>query len=367
VLPDGTILNQKEWTRNYRAQLVHASPDPAVSTVDVYFDGGLLIDDFAFRSATPFLTLPAGRHEFDFVTTDHLGVRHVVASYNDVVYNDGTNSFVLAGVVNPEDWPSNPDGLDTRLGLFTTSEAVEGVSNENDWAVQQFYGVSDMPAVDFWMDALSYRVFDDLEYCQFSGLVTAADLCEATGCDPVFDTNLVGAIRLAGGDASMPVVSSSESNWSDYEGESVLEVVTGLMDARACHRHGGSDGCRVQWFYVRPDGSILSPEELQVGKMMSAEVEIPVEFAVSGNYPNPFNPSTSITFDLPDAASVRVQVFDATGRMLMETEEATFAAGAGHAVQLDATAWGSGLYLYKVIARARTSSWIGSGRMMLVK
>jgi len=42
-----------------RVQVVHNSPDPAVEVVDVYLNGDLLIDDFTFRTATPFIDAPA--------------------------------------------------------------------------------------------------------------------------------------------------------------------------------------------------------------------------------------------------------------------------------------------------------------------
>jgi hypothetical protein len=125
----------------------------------------------------------------------------------------------------------------------------------------------------------------------------------------------------------------------------------------------------VDWFYVTPNGDAVAEEVTcpAVGTATEEETEIPTTFAIQGNYPNPFNPSTSIVFDLPADASVSVEIYDATGRMVFKSEETHYPVGAGHAVHVDATAWSSGLYLYKVIARGRTSSWTGSGRMVLVK
>jgi hypothetical protein len=36
------------------------------------------------------------------------------------------------------------------------------------------------------------------------------------------------------------------------------------------------------------------------------------------NYPNPFNPSTTIRFDIPKNTDVKIKVFDLTGKMVSE-------------------------------------------------
>ncbi|HAR20100.1 MAG TPA: hypothetical protein DCR46_05520, partial [Cytophagales bacterium] len=48
------------FAQTARVQVIHNSADTAASVVDVYANGILLIDDFDFRSAIPYTSLPAG-------------------------------------------------------------------------------------------------------------------------------------------------------------------------------------------------------------------------------------------------------------------------------------------------------------------
>jgi hypothetical protein len=72
-------------------------------------------------------------------------------------------------------------------------------------------------------------------------------------------------------------------------------------------------------------------------------------FALQQNFPNPFNPSTSIRFQLPAATHVTVTVHDITGRKVAELLNAFKPAGE-HTLQFNAAGLASGTYLYRVQA-----------------
>jgi hypothetical protein len=95
--------------------------------------------------------------------------------------------------------------------------------------------------------------------------------------------------------------------------------------------------------------------------------EVPEVFALKGNYPNPFNPSTTIQFDLPESATVEIQIFDMLGRRAMVIPAQAIEAGVNRSVQLNAAALASGSYFYRVIARMDSKTLVEQGRMMLVK
>jgi len=81
----------------------------------------------------------------------------------------------------------------------------------------------------------------------------------------------------------------------------------------------------------------------------------PVATRLHGNFPNPFNPKTEISFSLPDAASVTLKVYDVTGRLVRElSSDQAFTAGT-HTVVWDgrdanAQPMPSGVYFYQMQA-----------------
>ncbi|MEM8557056.1 MAG: choice-of-anchor D domain-containing protein [Bacteroidota bacterium] len=76
---------------------------------------------------------------------------------------------------------------------------------------------------------------------------------------------------------------------------------------------------------------------------------VPAAFALHGGYPNPFTNATTVTFDLPEASDVQLDVFDSTGRRVATLLSETVAAGS-HTTTWDAARMASGLYL--VVLRA---------------
>lgn len=80
---------------------------------------------------------------------------------------------------------------------------------------------------------------------------------------------------------------------------------------------------------------------------------IPAGFVLYDNYPNPFNPSTTIKFSVPFASNVTIKVFDVLGREVATLLNERRAAGAG-SVRFDVSQHGiaSGVYFYRIQAGA---------------
>lgn len=70
---------------------------------------------------------------------------------------------------------------------------------------------------------------------------------------------------------------------------------------------------------------------------------------VLGNYPNPFNPSTDISFSLPEASTVRLEVFNLLGQAVATVYSGTLGAGE-HSFTWDGSRSPSGVYMYRLTA-----------------
>ena len=93
---------------------------------------------------------------------------------------------------------------------------------------------------------------------------------------------------------------------------------------------------------------------------------LPAEYTLEANYPNPFNPSTEIRFALPEAADVRLLVYDALGREVARLVDGPVGAGYQHAT-FEASGLPSGVYLYRLEAKGAAETFAKTGRMVLVK
>ena len=106
---------------------------------------------------------------------------------------------------------------------------------------------------------------------------------------------------------------------------------------------------------------------LRIGKDAIELQSLPESFALTGNFPNPFNPTTNIVFDLPEDANMQVAIYDLLGRQVMLLDSIEMAAGATRQLQIDASSLASGTYLYKVQARMASGIEESTGRMTLLK
>jgi hypothetical protein len=90
--------------------------------------------------------------------------------------------------------------------------------------------------------------------------------------------------------------------------------------------------------------------------------EIPASYSLSQNFPNPFNPTTNIRYDLPKNGFVKLVVFDMLGREIETLVNEQQSAGTYEA-NWNASQFPSGVYFYKLI----TDNFTETKKMLMVK
>src|SRR6056297_2848048 len=111
--------------------------------------------------------------------------------------------------------------------------------------------------------------------------------------------------------------------------------------------------------------SELTNAELSASTAVSIDPvvdERPMRTELLHNYPNPFNPVTSIPFTLSEPGAAQIEVFDAIGRKVASVRYDARPAGS-YTFRFDASALSSGLYLY----RLKANGMVQTRKMMLLK
>ena len=122
------------------------------------------------------------------------------------------------------------------------------------------------------------------------------------------------------------------------------------------YQDGNSTGEGRVWTFLGHSstmGTITS--EVAVAEDASA-------FSVAQNAPNPFNPSTTISFTIPDAGTVSIDVFNVAGQRV-DTIVSEFMNAGSHSVTWDASALSAGVYFYTV----KTGDFSKTMKMTMLK
>ena len=89
---------------------------------------------------------------------------------------------------------------------------------------------------------------------------------------------------------------------------------------------------------------------------------VPTEYILSNNYPNPFNPTTTIDFSIPEQSNVKVIIYDALGNQIDVIADGVKSAGS-YSVKWNASNHASGIYFYKLEA----GNFVQVRKMILMK
>ncbi|MEL6926344.1 MAG: DUF4397 domain-containing protein, partial [Bacteroidota bacterium] len=148
---------QTSFAQTARVQVIHNSPTP---TVDIYANRDLLLDNFAFRTATPFIDVPAGVEiNLGVALANSESADDAIANFPVTLEDGKTYVVIAAGVV----------GGDPGFNLFINDMGMEMADDPANVGLLFFHGSPDAPGVDIW--AGGNILYDDVTFGNYQGYV----------------------------------------------------------------------------------------------------------------------------------------------------------------------------------------------------
>jgi hypothetical protein len=136
----------------------------------------------------------------------------------------------------------------------------------------------------------------------------------------------------------------------------------------------GTGGAIIAWLDLRNAGPSLQPAEVY-GQRVNANGQLggttdaldnnpatPGVFKLNQSYPNPFNPTTTFTFNIPHTANVRLGIYNVLGQEVATVVNETLPAGS-YSRTFNAAGLASGAYFYRLTA----GEYSETTRMLLLK
>ena len=300
-----------------RVQVIHNSADLAADSVDVYLGGTILLNNFAFRTATPFIDAPAN-------VPITLGVAPKTSSsvldtiYSVTVTLDSTKKYILVanGLISPTGYTPSRSVVPFRLSVYDMALERSAITGKTDVLVA--HGATDAPTVD--VRTGTTVLVNDISFGNFC----STGYLSLTPADYTIDvTNSTGTTIVKRYSAPLLTLGLADS--------AITVVASGFLDSTV-----NSNGKKFGLWAALSTGRGLIP---------LPEVGIPTSIADAKNsnsvmvYPNP---ATDAIFFSSENTIASVVVTDVTGRVIAEQNNVKNG-------RIEMSNFGAGLYIVKTV------------------
>lgn len=300
ALADGSVL-ELTTVGSARAQVIHNAADPAAATVDVYVNtikDTVKLDDFAFRAATAFLDLPTDYElEITIAGPSSTDITDQVVATIPATLTAGESYYIVAnGLVTPDSFAVNPDGISTAFGLFVATDAQEAAADTNNVDLRVFHGATDAPTVDVLANGGTPPAVSNLAYTDFTNGYLAL---------PPASYDLT--ITPAGMNST--VVATFTADASGLAGGAGLILASGFLEPAT-----NQDGESFQLILVLPDGTVIP---LPLATSLE-ELESKNELLTL--YPNPAHSIVNLRYSPDQAGDIQLRIMDMTGKIILDQQ-----------------------------------------------
>jgi len=204
-----------------------------------------------------------------------------------------------------------------------------------------------------------------------TALGTVATLAELTETVPVELLAFTASVRNSG--VQLLWSTASELNNHGFEIERSINDADNFVTVAFVDGNGSSTEVNYYSYSDQPDLNGINhlyyrlkqvdfDGTFSYSDVVSVSYDVPTSFVLNQNFPNPFNPSTRITYFAPNESFVSIKLYDFLGREL-KTLVNDFKATGSYEILFDASDISSGTYFYTMIA----GNYSDTKKMMILK
>ncbi len=303
-----------------RVQVIHNAADAAAASVDVWLNDTKLIEDFAFRTATPFIDAPAGV-EFTIAiqAPGSSSPENPIWSQSYTLEADETYVLVANGLVDDQNYTPF-QGFD----IYVYAMGREVASDPSNTDILVFHGSTDAPVVDVVEIGVGAgTIIDDLAYGDFAGYL------ELPTTDYTLDIrDETGTVTVASYAAPLATL--------ELDGAALVVVASGFLNP-ANNNNGPAFGLYV---------ALASGGELVPLPVVTSIAERNLISAVN-IYPNPVVNQFKLDMQMENAAAVSIEIFNLLGAKVYEQNFGTLSSGI-HSNTISIDRLPEGLYLLRI-------------------
>ncbi len=327
ALASGTVIELPS-RKTASVQVLHNCADPIADSVDIYLNGTLAIDNFPFRTATPFISFTAGvPNNVAIAPKTSTSVTDAVWQ-NDYTLMADSNYILTASGVIGTGFASNPDAVSTAFQVLVKTSAKKQAASGSSFDFFAIHGATDAPTVDVQANG-ALTIIDNAKYTDQTAYISV----------PAGSYTL--AVQNAAGTTT---IVSYTADVTTLGGKSAVVLASGFLTPSA-----NNNGAGFGLYVALADGGPF--------------IELPTITTTSINdfgndiewkmFPNPSNGTLSINFDLKDAENVSVQITDMGGRIVKELLNGTSVVGKQN-LTADLNDMSNGMYLARIITSGNT-------------
>ncbi|MBK8845575.1 MAG: DUF4397 domain-containing protein [Bacteroidetes bacterium] len=318
VFPNGTVIPLPEIAEA-KIQVIHNSSDPSLDSVDIYINKTLLlVDNFPYHSATPFIALAANvEFEVGIAPKNSVDSNDIFLNRKVTLENGKSYVAMASGMVDTSNFALNPDGRTIAFDVWLHDGFREKSTQAGNFDFRTLHATTDLGAIDIAAQSITI-LNNDIKYSDVDNYVSLPAgqyLFDATPWN------------------STTAFATFIADFQAFGGMSGVLYTTGYNNPSV-----NQNGFPFGLWCTMPDGFTF-PLQLFTGineALSKSDIVV---------FPNPANEEIFISIPENIKGIINISLYDLTGKIIKsETETAS------NILKLDIQTLPSGIYGISVVA-----------------